>query len=144
MFSPLNHVSGNCAAVAFLWKVLQPPRCKKEILEETGALLPCVSLGKTCKHKMPDVWSRASCWCCNNSATALCFPGDDWHHRECNCMSHRDLPGLLSERLPWQNAWVTTAHLVVYHKQSTRPCETNGATTVNSRCWLGDRHLGHI
>lgn len=65
MFSPLNHASANSAAVAFLsvcavnHEVLQHPRlnsqCKKEILEETGAFLPCVSLGKTCKHKMPDV-----------------------------------------------------------------------------------------
>lgn len=74
----------------------------------------------------------------------LCFPGDDWHHGECNCVSHRDLPGLLSERLARQSAWVMTAHLAAYHKQSTRPFETNGATTVNSHRWLGDRHLSHI
>lgn len=72
------------------------------------------------------------------------FPRHDWHRGECNCMSHRDLPRPLSERLALQNAWVMTAHLVAYHEQSTMPCETNGASTVNNRRWLRDRHSGRI
>lgn len=109
-----------------------------------GALLLCVVVvqplggGGTWKHTQHGAHACARAWFgllrSDISHEQPCFARNDWHRGDGDRASPRDLCGPLSERSARWNAGVLTAHLVGYHKQSTRSWGTNG--TTNSRRWF--------